>query len=174
MFCFFYFFYFFAVFCGVRAKKRKRKAHIRTFDVSVSLYPWVDVIIADQMASASAPANEIAKQLPASASRLAVPSPAASTAEALDLSAGVAIRGLLLLLLLLLRRVQASSPAEKLNAGVTCINFSFYYRIRLWSTCSCLFPFWSCVAGTSCVRTRTWVKIRFCVRGVLVSLYPAL
>ena len=95
----------------MRAKRIKTKAHICTLDVSVSLYPWVDVIIADQMASASAPANEIAKQLPASASRLAVPSPAASTAEALDLSAGVAIRGLLLLLLLL-RRVQASSPAK--------------------------------------------------------------
>ena len=83
------------------------------------------------MASASAPANELAKQLPASASSLAVPPPAASIAEAVDLSEGAAILGLLLLLLLLLlRRVQASSPAKKLNAGITCINFSFY-RIRL-------------------------------------------
>ena len=75
------------------------------------------------MASASTPANELAKQLPASASSLAVPPPAASTAAAVDLSAGAAIRGLLLLLLL--RRVQAS-PVKKLNAGVTCIKFSIY------------------------------------------------
>ena len=79
------------------------------------------------MASASAPANELAKQLPASASSLAVPPPAVSTAEAMDLSAGAAILGLLLLLLLLLlRRVQASSPAKKLNAGITRIKFSFH------------------------------------------------
>ena len=37
------------------------------------------------MASASAAANELAKQLPASESGLAVPPPAASTAEAVDL-----------------------------------------------------------------------------------------
>ena len=62
------------------------------------------------MASASARRTSylIAKQLPASASSLAVPPPAASTAEAVDLSAGAAILGLLLLL----RRVQASSPAK--------------------------------------------------------------
>ena len=68
------------------------------------------------MASASAPANELlTKQLPASAISLAVTPLAASTAEAVDLSAGAAILGLLLLLLLLLllRRVQASSPAKK-------------------------------------------------------------
>ena len=53
------------------------------------------------MASASAPANELAKQRPVSASILALPPPAASTAEAVDLSAGAAILGLLLLLLLL-------------------------------------------------------------------------
>ena len=126
------------------------------------------------MASASTPANELAKQLPASASSLAMPPPAASTAEALNLSAGAAIRGLLLLLLLLLllRRVQASSPAKTRNAGVTRINFPFYYRIRLWSTCSCLFAFWSCVAGTSCVRTRTWVNI-LRTRCSCFIVYPA-
>ena len=48
------------------------------------------------MASASAPANELAEQIPASANSLAVSHPAASTAEAVDLSAGAAIRGLLL------------------------------------------------------------------------------
>ena len=123
--------------------------------------------------SASAPADELARQLPASVNSLALPSPAASTAEAIDLSAGAAIRGLLLLLLLLLllRRVQASSPAKTRNAGVTRINFPFYYRIRLWSTCSCLSYFWSYVAGISCVRTRTRVKI---LRTRLVLLlYPA-
>ena len=81
------------------------------------------------MASASAPVNKLAKQLPASASSLAVPPPAASTAEAVDLSAVAATLGLplllLLLLLLLLRRVQGSSPAKKLNAGITCTKFSF-------------------------------------------------
>ena len=76
------------------------------------------------MDSASAPAHELAKQLPASASSLAVPPPAASTAEAVDLSAGAVILGLLLLLLLL-GRVQASSPPKMLNAGITCIKFSF-------------------------------------------------
>ena len=81
------------------------------------------------MASASAPANELAMQLPASTSSLAVPTPAANTAKVVDLSAGAAIRGLPLLVLLL-RRVKASSPAKELNAGVTCTNFSFY-RIRL-------------------------------------------
>ena len=66
------------------------------------------------MACASAPANELAKQLPSLASSLAVPSPAACTAEAVDLSAGAAIRGLLVLVLVLpLRRVQAFSPAKK-------------------------------------------------------------
>ena len=74
---------------------------------------------------ASACVSELAVQLLASASSLAVPPPAASTVEAVDLSAGAAIRGLLLLLLLL-RRVQAFSPAKKLNAGVACIKFSFY------------------------------------------------
>ena len=43
------------------------------------------------MGYASAPANELGKQLPASASSLAVPPPAASKAEAVDLSAGAAI-----------------------------------------------------------------------------------
>jgi len=73
---------------------------------------------------ASAPANELGKQLPASASSLAVPPPAASTAEAVDLSAGAVILGLRLLLLF--RRVQASSSAKKMNAGITCIKFSFH------------------------------------------------
>ena len=79
------------------------------------------------MASAPAPANELAMRVPATASSQAVPPPAASTAEAVDLSVGAAILGLLLLLLLLLlRRVEASSPAKKLNAGITCIKFSFH------------------------------------------------
>ena len=43
------------------------------------------------MASASAPAGELAVQLPALASTLAVLPPAASTAEAVDLSAGAGI-----------------------------------------------------------------------------------
>ena len=69
------------------------------------------------MASASASADERAKQLPASVSGLAAPLLAASAAEAVDLSAGAAILALLLLvlprlLLLLIRRVQASSLAQ--------------------------------------------------------------
>ena len=43
------------------------------------------------MASASIPASELAVQLPAPASSLAVPPQAASTAEAVDLSAKVVI-----------------------------------------------------------------------------------
>ena len=43
------------------------------------------------MASASPPASELAVQLPATASSLAVPPPAASSADAIDLSAGAAI-----------------------------------------------------------------------------------
>ena len=79
------------------------------------------------MASVSAPADELAKQLPTSESSLAMPPLAASAAETWDLSTGDAILGLLLLLLLLLlRRVEASSPAKKLNAGITCIKFSFH------------------------------------------------
>ena len=76
------------------------------------------------MGYASAPANELGKQLPASASSLAVPPPAASKAEAVDLPAGAVILGLRLLLLF--RRVQASSPAKKMNAGITCIKYSFH------------------------------------------------
>ena len=77
------------------------------------------------MASASVAANELAKQLPSSARSLAVAPPAASTPEALDMSASAAIRVLLVLALgLVLRRMQASSPAKKLNAGVTYIKFS--------------------------------------------------
>ena len=53
------------------------------FDVPVSSYPWIDAI--------SAPAIELAVQLPAPASSLAVPPPPASTAEAVDLSAVAAI-----------------------------------------------------------------------------------
>ena len=43
------------------------------------------------MASASTPASELAVQPPAPAGSLAVPPQAASTAEAVDLSAGAAI-----------------------------------------------------------------------------------
>ena len=67
------------------------------------------------MASASAPAGDLAVQLPAPASSQAVSPPAASTAEAVDLSAGTAIfedpgraAGGAAALVLLLRRVQAS------------------------------------------------------------------
>ena len=106
-------------------RKDKEKGTHPHFDVPVRPYPWVDAISHDRMASASAPANELANQLTASGSSL--PPPAASIAEAVDLSAGAAILGLLLLpLLLLLRRVQASSPAKKLNAGITCIKLSFH------------------------------------------------
>ena len=113
------------------------------------------------MGYATAPANELARQLPASTRSLAVPPPAASTAEAVDVSAGAAIRGLLVVVVvLLLRRTQASSPAKNLNAGVRCINFSFY-RICISSTCSCPFAFWSYVAGISCVRPCTWDKNAF-------------
>ena len=66
----------------------------------------------DPMGSAFAPANELARQRPASAGSLAVTPPVASTAEAADLSTGAAILGLILLLLLLFRRVQAWSPAK--------------------------------------------------------------
>ena len=45
----------------------------------------------DPMASAAAPTGERAVQLPAPASNLAVPPPAASSAEVVDLSAGAAI-----------------------------------------------------------------------------------
>ena len=117
---FWIFLQYFVVCTGKRYKEKGTHPH---FDVPVSPYPWSS---SDPRASASAPADELAKQLPASASSLAVPLPAASTAEeAVDLPAGAAIRGLPLLVLLL-RRVQASSPAKKLNAGVTCIKFSFY------------------------------------------------
>ena len=64
------------------------------------------------MASAPAPANELAMRVPATASSQAVPPPAASTAEAVDLFAGGANLGLLLLLLLL-RCGQASSPEKR-------------------------------------------------------------
>ena len=84
------------------------------------------------MASSARPI-ELAKELPASASSLAVLPLATNTAEAVDMSVGASIRGLLLLLLLLLvllllllqllRRVQVSSPAETLNARVACIMF---------------------------------------------------
>ena len=57
--------------------------------MSVSPYPWVDALIA--MASASAPANELAVQLPAPAISIAVPPPTARTAEAVDLSARAVI-----------------------------------------------------------------------------------
>ena len=56
------------------------------------------------MASASVPANELAKELPESASGLAVPLLAARTVEEMDLSTRSAIRGLLLLDQLLLLR----------------------------------------------------------------------
>ena len=121
--CFSYIFYFCILWCA-REKDKEKGTHPH-FDVPVWPYPWVDAI-ADPMASASAPANELAKQLLASASSLAVPPPAASTAEAVDLSARATIRGLQLQLLLLLRRVRASSPAKKLNAGVICIKLPFY------------------------------------------------
>ena len=98
--CAMVFCFFFAVFCGVRAKKTKRKAQIRT--LTCLCRPT--------------------KHLPASARRLAVPPSAATTAEVVDLPAGAAIRGLLLLAL---RRMRASSPAKKLSTGVTCINFLF-------------------------------------------------
>ena len=124
------FFLFLLFFCSILWHTRdtdEEKGTHPHFDLPVSPYPWVDAIALTRWASASATADELAKQLLASASGLTVPPPAASTAEAVDLSAGAAIGGLLLLLLLLLlRRVQASSPAKKLNAGVTCIVFSIY------------------------------------------------
>ena len=81
--CFLFFFsvfflYFFAAFCSARGKDKWKGAHPQ-FDVPGLPYPLVD---------ASAPANELAKQLPASGSSLAVPPLAANTAEAVDLSAG--------------------------------------------------------------------------------------
>ena len=109
-------------FCGV-ARKKERERHTSALRRACVVLPLGRRNSSEPLASASAPANELAKQLPASASGLAVPPPAANTAEAVDLSAGAAIRGLLLLLLL--RRVQAS-PVKKLNAGVTCIKFSIY------------------------------------------------
>ena len=45
------------------------------------------------------------------------------------------ILGLLLQQLLLLRRVQASSPAKTLNAGITCIKFSFHRVFLLLPFC---------------------------------------
>ena len=123
------------------------------------------------MASASAPAKELAKQLPASASSLAVPPPAASTAEAVDLSAGAAIPGLLLLLLLLLllRRVQAPSPAKKLNAGIACIKFSFHRIVSAYGLTSLAFL----LSGHMSQVFRVYVLVhgsRFCVRGVIIVL----
>ena len=114
----------------MRAKKIKRKTHIRTLTCLCVALPLGRRNSSDPMASASAPTNELAKLLPTSANSLAVLPPAASTAEAVDLSAGAAIRGLLVLvpvLVLLLRRVQASSPAKKLNAVVTCIKLSLIH-----------------------------------------------
>ena len=86
-----------------------------------------------------------------------MPPPAASTAEVVNISAGAAIRGLLLLVLLL-RRVQASSPAKKLNAGLHASTFHFIVSVFSLFALA-FFASWSCVAGISCVRTHTWVKI---------------
>ena len=81
--------YFFAVFCVVRAKKiERRTSALRRSCVALPLGRRKS---SDPMASASAPAGELAVQRPAPASSLAVPSPAASTAEAVDLSAGAAV-----------------------------------------------------------------------------------
>ena len=69
----------------VCVRKREKGTHPH-FDVPVSPYlPLGRRNSSDPVASASAPANELAKQLPASASSLAVPPPAVSTAEAVDL-----------------------------------------------------------------------------------------
>ena len=76
-------------FCVVRAKKiERRTSALRRSCVALPLGRRKS---SDPMASASAPAGELAVQRPAPASSLAVPSPAASTAEAVDLSAGAAV-----------------------------------------------------------------------------------
>ena len=124
------------------------------------------------MASASDSADERAKQLLASASSLAMPPLAASAAEAVGLSAGAAILGMLLLLLqlllrLLLRRVQALSLAKTMNAGITCNKFPFH-RID-YSLLSLAFF----ISGHTSQVFRVYVLVhglRFCVRGVYFCL----
>ena len=101
----------FCIFCSILWCTREKEKERGTLRRACVALPLVRRNSSDPMASASARANELAKQLPASAISLAVPPPAASTtAEMVDLSAGAAIRGLLLLLL---RCVQASSQAER-------------------------------------------------------------
>ena len=74
-----------------REKDVEKGAHPH-FDVPVLTYELLGRRNSfDLISSASATASELAVQLPAPASSLAVPPPAASTAEAVNLSAGGAI-----------------------------------------------------------------------------------
>ena len=163
----------------MRANKIKGKAHICTstclrrsiprttryialtlhFDVPASTYPSDDAIYSsDPMVSASASASRLTVRLPAPASSLllAVSPPAASTAEAVDLSVGAAI-------------LEDLGPAAG-DAASTDHFFISHICLFINSSfsvcCSGLFAFWSYFAGVSCVCTRTWVQIlsstRYC------------
>ena len=126
------------------------------------------------MASASAPANELAKQLPATASSLAVPPPAASTAEAVDLPAGAAIRGLLLQH----ARAAAASTRASFLPGKQAQRrgynaSSFHLIVSAFSLLALAFL----LSGHTSQAFRVYVLVhglRFCVRGVIIVflLYP--
>ena len=108
------------------------------------------------MASASPPASELAVQLPATASSLAVPPPAASIAEEVDLSVGSAIL-----------EDAGSGAAVAVASAATHPFFIFSYLPLVY--CSCIFAFLSYFAGIPRVRSCTWMY------EVLLSLllYPA-
>ena len=75
----------------VCARKRLRGTYPH-FDVPVLPYPWVDALALTRwLLLLPRRAGYVAVQLPAPASNLAVPPPAASTAAAVNLSVGVAI-----------------------------------------------------------------------------------
>ena len=117
------------------------------------------------MVSASAPANELAKQLPASASSLAVPPPAASTAEVVHLSAGGAIRGLLLLVLLLRRA--GFLPGKKAERR------GYMHQLFILSYPSLVFLLFLALllSGHMSQVFRVYVLVHglsFCVRGVII------
>ena len=168
------------IFCSIlwcAHEKDKGKGAHPHFDVLVSPYPWVDSI-----------------------AMLAVPPPAASTTEAVDLSSGAAIlriRGLLLVLLpfaYIYRRLCSVRGGTLISIYCRWLRWLFspcgchMRQVFIFSSlplvyCSCPFAFWSYFAGISCVRTRThtWVQIMlytsyccFYCRTLQVSVLPAL
>ena len=117
---FFFFFFFFAVFCGAREQDKEKGTHLY-FYACVAL-PLGRRNSSDPMAYASAPASELALQLSAPANSLAVPPPAASTAEAVDLSPGAAI-------------LEDPGPAAT-RTRVQRLSFTRYFL--LLHTCECV------------------------------------